>query len=90
LATWSYEKILSNILHRLDPISTQRIKCVLGWVAFAERPLKRLEFLSAITFSEGVEYPERLAPYFFLKDCSTLVEEKHDQTVGFIHVSVKE
>ncbi|KEZ39923.1 hypothetical protein SAPIO_CDS8890 [Scedosporium apiospermum] len=85
-----YEKILSSIFHGLDPISTQRIKRVLGWVAFAERPLKRLEVLSAITFSEGVANPERLAPYFFLQDCSTLVEERHDKTVGFIHVSVKE
>lgn len=67
-----------------------RIKCVLGWIAFAKRPLKRLEFLSAVTFSSGDSNVAHLAPQYILDICAPLIDERHDTTLTFIHVSVKE
>lgn len=86
----SYRKILTQILIHLDPRSVDRIKCILGWIAFAKRPLKKLEFLSAVTFSSGEPEVSHLAPQYVLDICSPLIEERHNTTLSFIHVSVKE
>lgn len=86
----SYQKILTQILFPLDSRSVDRIRCVLGWVAFAERPLRKFELLSAITFSSGNPEIGRLPPQYILDICGTLVEERQDSTLAFIHISVKE
>ncbi|KAJ4322698.1 hypothetical protein N0V84_004723 [Fusarium piperis] len=85
-----YHKILTQILIQLDPRSVDRIICILAWVAFAKRPLQKLEFLSAITFSLGDPGVDRLAPQYILDICGTLVEERVDSTLAFIHISVRE
>ncbi|KAL7786982.1 hypothetical protein V8C37DRAFT_286169 [Trichoderma ceciliae] len=54
------------------------------------RPLKRLEFLSAVTFSSGEPQVANLAPQYVLDICAPLIEVRHDTTLTFIHVSVKE
>jgi uncharacterized protein YutE (UPF0331/DUF86 family) len=86
----SYRKILTQVLIHLDPRSVYRIKCVLGWIAFAKRPLKKLEFLSAVTFSSGEPKVAHLAPQYVLDICAPLIDERRDTTLAFIHVSVKE
>ncbi|KAF2638470.1 hypothetical protein P280DRAFT_491867 [Massarina eburnea CBS 473.64] len=63
-----YQNILSRILVHLDARSTGRIKSVLGWVAFAKRPLRRLELLSALAFSSGSSDVTSPAPRF-LQSC---------------------
>ncbi|KAL2670091.1 hypothetical protein Neosp_014972 [[Neocosmospora] mangrovei] len=85
-----YHKILTQILVQLDSRSVDRVRCILGWVAFAKRPLRKLEFLSAITFSPGDPEIDRLAPQYILDICGTLIEERRDSTLAFIHISVKE
>ncbi|RFU25006.1 hypothetical protein B7463_g11335, partial [Scytalidium lignicola] len=85
-----YRKILTQILIHLDDRSISRIKCILGWIAFAKRPLKRLEFLSAVSFSSGDPEVDLLAPEYTLDICGPLIEERRDTTLAFIHVSVKE
>ncbi|KAM0420431.1 hypothetical protein ACHAPT_011852 [Fusarium lateritium] len=85
-----YHKTLAQIVVRLDSRSVDRIRCILGWVAFAKRPLQKLEFLSAITFSPGDPGVDRLAPQYILDICGTLIEERRDSTLAFIHISVKE
>ncbi|KAG8158067.1 hypothetical protein KVR01_011828 [Diaporthe batatas] len=85
-----YSKLLSQILAPLDQNSTRHIKCIFGWVAYARRPLRRSELLSAVCFSSGdpeVEYP---APQYILDVCRSLIDERSDTTLTFIHVSVKE
>lgn len=79
-----------QILTHLDARSESRIKCILGWIAFAKRPLKRLELLSAITFSSGEPDVAHLAPEYILDVCGPLIEERNETTLTFIHVSVKE
>lgn len=86
----SYRKILTQVLIHLDSRSVNRIKCVLGWIAFAKRPLKRLEFLSAVTFSSGDPSVAHVAPQYILDICAPLIDERHDTTLTFIHVSMKE
>ncbi|KAI1070812.1 hypothetical protein LB507_006787 [Fusarium sp. FIESC RH6] len=85
-----YQRILTQILVQLDSRSVDRIRCVLGWIAFAKRPLKKVELLSAITFSSGNSQVSRLVPQYILDICGTLIEESRDTTVAFIHNSVKE
>ncbi|KAI0840034.1 hypothetical protein F5Y06DRAFT_246496 [Hypoxylon sp. FL0890] len=85
-----YRKILTQILVRLDPQSVHRVKSIFCWVAFARRPLKKIEFLSAISFSTGDPDIAHLAPTYILDICGSLVEERRDNTLAFIHVSVKE
>ncbi|KAI1454329.1 hypothetical protein F4805DRAFT_469475 [Annulohypoxylon moriforme] len=85
-----YRKILTQILVRLDAQSVNRVKSIFCWIAFAKRPLKRIEFLSAISFSAGDPDVTHLAPTYILDFCGALVEERRDNTLAFIHVSVKE
>ncbi|KAF5675816.1 NACHT domain-containing protein [Fusarium heterosporum] len=85
-----YQRILTQILIQLDSRSVDRIRCVLGWIAFAKRPLCKPELLSAITFSAGDHGVSRLVPQFLLETCGTLIEERKDATLAFIHNSVKE
>lgn len=60
------------------------------WIGFSSTPLRRMELLSAITFSlEGADV-DQLVPPYFLQDCSSLLEERPDKTIGYIHASVKE
>lgn len=82
--------MLTQILVQLDSRSVDRVRCILGWVAFAKRPLRKLEFLSAITFSPGNPEVDILAPQYILDICGTLLEERRDSTLSFIHISVKE
>jgi hypothetical protein len=78
------------MLARLDPRSTERIKCILSWIAFAKRPLRKLELLSALAFSSGSPDVANPAPQYVLDLCSPLIEEKQDTALAFIHISVKE
>jgi hypothetical protein len=78
------------MLSRLDSRSADRIRCTLSWIAYAKRPLKRLELLSALAFSSGNTSVTSPAPRYMLELCSPLVEERRDTTLSFIHASVKE
>ncbi|KAK8090378.1 hypothetical protein PG997_005339 [Apiospora hydei] len=85
-----YTKILTQILVRLDSRSINRVKCALGWIAFSKRPLKKIEFLSAIAFSSGDTSVQSVAPQYMLDMCASMIEERPDSRIGFIHVSVKD
>ena len=87
----SYQKLLAQILARLSEQSQDRVRCIFSWVAFAKRPLKKLEFLSALSFTAGNPEISKLVPRYIVEDiCSPLIEERRDTTLAFIHVSVKQ
>lgn len=86
----SYRKVLAQILAPLDTKSVEHIKCVLSWLAFSRRPLKKHELLSAVSFSSGNPDVERPAPEYILSVCGPLIDERSDTTITFIHVSVQE
>ena len=85
-----YRDILYRSRKNLDNRSVERMRCIFGWVAFSKRPLKKLEFMSAVTFSQGDPTVDHLVPQYILDATAPLVEERADRTIGFIHVSVKE
>jgi len=89
----SYGNMLTQILHNLDPRSVRRVTSILGWVAFARRPLRKIEFQSALLFGEETsdhsDY-EKPVPAYIINACKPLIEERQDSTFVFIHVSVKE
>ncbi|KAK7908792.1 hypothetical protein PG985_016095 [Apiospora marii] len=83
-------KIMTQILVRLDSRSVDRVKCALGWIAFSKRPLQKVELQSALAFSLGDVSVKNIAPQDLLDKCATLIEERPDSRLGFVHVSVKE
>ncbi|KAI0971987.1 hypothetical protein F4678DRAFT_65229 [Xylaria arbuscula] len=85
-----YSQILSQILAHLNRQSVEHVKTMFRWIAFARRPLARVEFLSAMAFSEGDYTITNSAPRFILEACNPLVEERSDGTLSFIHSSVQE
>ncbi|CEI70590.1 hypothetical protein FVEN_g920 [Fusarium venenatum] len=85
-----YQRILTQILAPLDHRSEDRIRCILGWIAFARRPLRKVELMSAITFSSGDHEIYDLIPAYAIDTVGTLIEERKDSTLSFIHNSVKE
>lgn len=86
----SYREILARIIAPLDEESIDRVRSLFGWLAFARRPLKRLELLSAVTFSSADHLVSHLVPDFILTVCGALVEEQPNATMAFIHSTVKE
>ncbi|RKL16693.1 hypothetical protein BFJ70_g14981 [Fusarium oxysporum] len=85
-----YRKLLIQILVQLDQRSVERIKSIFSWIAFSKRPMKRMEFLSALSFSYGDTEVTSLVPRYVLDICGALVEERSDTTLTFIHISVKD
>ncbi|KAK1849669.1 NACHTdomain protein [Colletotrichum chrysophilum] len=84
-----YQRLLTQVLGNLDNRSVNRVRCVFGWVAFQKRPLKRLELLSAISFSGGDPDITNIAPDYILDTCSPLLDQRPDTTIAFIHSTVK-
>ncbi|KAI1669942.1 NACHT domain-containing protein [Pyrenophora tritici-repentis] len=75
-----YHKLLAQILARSNDQSQDRVRCIFGWIAFAKRPLKKLEFLSALSFTSGNHELTRLVPSYVVEETTssavTLYEEQ--------------
>ncbi|UKZ68492.1 uncharacterized protein TrAtP1_009525 [Trichoderma atroviride] len=78
------------MIARLDTRSLGRIKSLLGWVAFARRPLTQVECRSAMAFGQGVIETPMMPPQYIFEMCMPLIQENKDGTFSFIHVSVKD
>ncbi|KAK5656663.1 hypothetical protein OQA88_4643 [Cercophora sp. LCS_1] len=87
-----YEKLLSRIIAGLDTHSICRLNLVFGWIAFAKRPLRKVELQSALLFHQDndIKPTSTMVPAYVLDACKPLVDQRRDGTLGFIHVSVKE
>ncbi|KAI8195212.1 hypothetical protein KHU50_011007 [Colletotrichum sp. SAR 10_65] len=84
--------ILAKIISHFDQRSVSRLQSIMGWIAFAKRPLRKAELRSALSFStenDGVNVQE-LAPTYLFDMCMPLIEERSDTTFSFIHISVKD
>ena len=90
LSVFSYERILTRATANFDMRSVERMRRIFGWIAFAKRPLRRIEFRSALTFGEGDPDVEDAVPLYFFDMCAPLVEQRRDSSFSFIHASVKE
>ncbi|KAH8747114.1 NACHT domain protein [Hyaloscypha sp. PMI_1271] len=85
-----YERILTNTISNFDPRSVDRMRQILGWIAFAKRPLRKSEFRSALSFSAGDPKVDELVPSYIFDMCAPLIEQRRDSSFTFIHVSVKD
>ncbi|KAM7211075.1 hypothetical protein V8F06_013542 [Rhypophila decipiens] len=87
-----YGRILTQLLANFDNRSVTRLQSILGWIAFAKRPLRRAElrFALAFTCEESEVHVQGLAPNYIFDFCAPLVEEHPDSTFAFVHISVKE
>jgi hypothetical protein len=63
---------------------------ILGWIAFAKRPLRKIEFRSALSFGASDPMVDELVPSYIFDMCAPLIEQRRDSSFAFIHVSVKE
>lgn len=83
----SYERLVTQMIAKFDARSMDRMKSILGWIAFAKRPLRKTELRSALMY--GLEgHPSELVPSFIFDMCKPLVEERRNSSFVFIHVSV--
>lgn len=73
-----------------DERSSQRISAVLSWIAFAKRPLRLAELLSALAFDSIQEQVDDLVPAYILDRCEPLIQKQTDSSYSFVHVSVRE
>ncbi|KAI0600377.1 hypothetical protein F4775DRAFT_61536 [Biscogniauxia sp. FL1348] len=85
-----YGQILMQLTSHFDDRSVARMRSILGWIAFAKRPLRKAELRSALAFSTGDLEASELPPQYIFGMCVPLVEERRDSTFAFIHVSVKD
>ncbi|KAK4444371.1 hypothetical protein QBC34DRAFT_475092 [Podospora aff. communis PSN243] len=85
-----YERILVQILGNFDMRSTERLKSIFGWIAYAKRPLRMFEFQSALAFGLGDPMVTDVPPAYLFGMCAPLIEERKDSTFAFIRVSVKD
>lgn len=90
LSSPSYDQLLSQILAGLDERSFQRIGAILSWIAFAKRPLRSPELLSALAFDSGDEEVTEPVPAYVLDKCQPLIQEQIDSSYSLLHVSVRE
>ncbi|KAK3989052.1 hypothetical protein QBC44DRAFT_242404 [Cladorrhinum sp. PSN332] len=85
-----YGQIVAQLTAPLAEFSVERVKMTLSWIAFAKRPLKKAELLSALAFSDGNTTVSELPPAYIFEKCGPLVEMRNDSSFAFIHVSVKD
>ncbi|KAI0182868.1 hypothetical protein EV127DRAFT_457871 [Xylaria flabelliformis] len=86
---FSYRQLLSQILAHLNTQSVEHVKTMFRWIAFARRPLTRVEFLSAMAFSDGNYAITKSAPKFILEASSSLsiTEEQAVEEQGIATVA---
>jgi hypothetical protein len=75
---------------RLAPVSIERVRRTLSWIAFSQRPLKRIELQAALSVEESGELPKQLLPIGVLDLCDPFVTDLDDDTIQLVHFTVKE
>ncbi|EGZ76362.1 hypothetical protein NEUTE2DRAFT_98097 [Neurospora tetrasperma FGSC 2509] len=85
-----YDRVLAQLTSRFDPRSVERLRSILGWIAFAKRPLTKAEMRSALAFSWGDHMVKEVVPRHIFEFGAPLLEEHPDTTFSFVHISLKE
>ncbi|TGJ82679.1 hypothetical protein E0Z10_g6084 [Xylaria hypoxylon] len=70
-----YERVLTQMIAKFDARSVDRLRTIFGWIAFGQRPLRRAEFRSALSYCAGIAPVQSLAPSHLFDMCAPLVEE---------------
>ena len=87
-----YGRILELIRARVMSADYDRVLRILGWISFAKRPLRAYEVqYGAIVHLESTVLDHETRPFNTVLDvCKPLIEDGMNQTITFIHSSVKE
>jgi hypothetical protein len=75
------------MLSRRGEQALEKIRLIMGWIAFAQRPLKLLELQSALACYFGLD---RVPPSQTFDLCKPFVESGPETTLVFVHSSVQE
>lgn len=87
----SYENILTRLRSRGDEKQQLRAERILGWLAFACRPLKAWEICDGLVFHEGkILNEETKLGAGVLDICKPLIEERDNETIALVHFSARE
>lgn len=86
----SYQQILTRLISHFDSRSKDRLCLIFSWIAFAQRPLRKVELRSALAFSTGQIDDVELIPDYVFELCKPFIEQHPDTTYAFIHSSIKE
>lgn len=87
----SYENILTRLQSRGDEYQRLRAERILGWLAFARRPLKAWEICDGLVFHEGeILNEETKLGAGVLDICKPLIEEHDGGTIALVHFSARE
>lgn len=94
----TYSRILSSGQFSCTPKALRRVRAILGFIAFSERPLTVSQIAAALTFDYTRNEADRSAEpndradavIHALPRLIKLVDSDGGQTVQFIHFSVKE
>ncbi|KAK5056694.1 hypothetical protein LTR84_012226 [Exophiala bonariae] len=87
--------IYASILERLNHYTSEQLRkvnSILGWIAFAFRPLKTFEVCDALVFEDDDSTLDSTTKLLksVLDTSKPLIEEKDDQTVVLVHFSARE
>jgi hypothetical protein len=86
-----YENILTRIRSYGDEHQRLRAERILGWLAFACRPLKAWEICDGLVFHEGENLNDETKLGAGVLDiCKPLIEERESETIALVHFSARE
>ena len=88
----SYDRALNHIRQQMDAQDREKATRILGWIALAERPLKKFELLDGVTLHRGnSQLNEKTRLWEQVIDlCKPFVEDGPRGTIVFIHFTVRE
>ncbi|KAK4220734.1 hypothetical protein QBC38DRAFT_493568 [Podospora fimiseda] len=88
-----FQRIFDRIFGTDSEVTHEVTKKLLGWISYAKRPLRWHEIQAAISLNleDGTINNENLRSVNSAKEhCQSFVEEHPDQTVAFVHPTVKD
>jgi hypothetical protein len=86
-----YENILARLRSYGDEHQRLRAERILGWLAFACRPLKAWEICHGLVFHEGENLNDETKLGAGVLDiCKPLIEERESGTIALVHFSARE
>jgi hypothetical protein len=87
-----YKSILDRLRSHEDELQRLRAQRILGWLAFAYRPLKAWEICDGLVLQEhgGILDAQSKLAGGALDICKPLIEEREAGTISLVHFSARE
>jgi hypothetical protein len=87
-----YDRVVNHIRRQIDTPDREKATRILKWMTLAKRPLKKFELLDGVTLHRGnSQLNEKSRLWEQVIDlCKPLVEDGPNETIVFIHFTVRE